>query len=155
MRRALALLAPACAFAAGCYSMVPVANSAPPLGSTVSLAITDAGRVALGGLMGPEIERVDGRLVDRQDTAYTLAVSAVHLLRGGMQVWNGERVQIRTEHVRDVQERRFSKSKSAILAGTTVAVLAAIIRQSLVGSGQEPDSPSPGDTAQSIRIPWP
>jgi hypothetical protein len=141
--------------ATGCYTMIPVASDAPLLGSVVALSINDAGRVALGGSMGPEIDQVEGRLVSLDSAGYQVAVTTVHLLRGGVQNWSGERVEIRTEHVRSVQERHFSRTRTAIVASVAVAGLAALLRGNLIGAGgREPDD-VPGDSAEAIRIPWP
>lgn len=140
---------------AGCYSMVPVAGNAPPLGARVGLQVNDAGRVALGEAVGPEVEALEGRLVDRDSARLVLSVSMVRLLRGGVQVWSGERLTVRREHVSSVQERHFSKSKSAILAGAATAALAAIIRQGILGGGTIDPAVARPDTAQSTRIPWP
>lgn len=148
-------LAAGCALATGCYSMVPVASDAPLLGSVVALTINDAGRVALGGSMGPEIDHVEGRLVSLDSSGYQVAVTTVHLLRGGVQNWSGERVAIRTEHVRSVQERHFSRTRTAIVAGVAVASLAALMRGNLIGAGGRDPDTTPDDSAEAMRIPWP
>lgn len=139
--------------AMGCYSLQPVVGNPLPLGTEVGIDITDAGRVALGGSMGPEIAQIEGRLVSRDSAEYVLAVSMVHLLRGGEQVWTGERVRIKSEYVSSVKERKLSKGRTAAMAVASVAVIAAIIRASLVGSVfGEPGKP-PLDTFQATRIP--
>ena len=152
--RALPLVS-GCLLLTGCYSMVPVVGNAPPLGSRVALQVNDAGRVALGEAVGPEVAELEGRLVDRDSARLVLSMSMVRLLRGGVQVWSGERVTVRREHVSAVRERHFSKSKSAILAGAASAALAVIIRQGILGGGTIDPTVSRPDTAQSTRIPWP
>ena len=140
--------------ATGCYTLVPVANTGIPAGATVALDINDAGRVALGGTMGPEIGQVEGRLVEQTSSAYVVSVNAVRMLRtNAEQAWTGERVTIPTEHVRSVSERRLSKGRTAIIAGAATGALAYIITRSITGSGQEAPGKTPGDTAQSVRIP--
>jgi len=152
--RALPLVG-GCLLLTGCYSMVPVVSDAPPLGSRVALQMTDAGRVALGEAVGPEVAELEGRLVDRDSAQLVLSMSMVRLLRGGVQVWSGERVTVRRTHVSAVRERHFSKSKSAILAGAASAALAVVIRQGIRGGGTIDPTVSRPDTAQSTRIPWP
>ena len=139
--------------AVGCYSLQPVVGNPLPLGAEVGLDINDAGRVALGGAVGPEIRLVEGRLVGRDSAEYVVAVSMIHLLRGGEQVWTGERVRIKTEHVSAIREKKFSKGRTAIAAGASLAVLAFIVRQSLVGSLFGDDGKLPPDTFQATRIP--
>jgi hypothetical protein len=155
-RRSLSggLLVPLLLSATGCYTLVPVANTGVPAGAMVALEINDAGRVALGGSMGPEIGEVEGRLVEQTSSEYRLAVTGVRYLRNaGEQTWNGERISIPTEHVRAVRERRLSKGRSAIFAGAAVGAVAYIVTRSIIGSGQEGPDRTPVDTAHSVRIP--
>ena len=136
-----------------CYSLRPVANVGVPLGSTVALDITDAGRLALGGSMGPEIGQIEGRLVDRNAAEYVLSVTGVRFLRGGEQVWNGERVSIKSDHVSTVRERYLSRGRTAILAGAAIGAVAFIVTRSITGNGQDIPGKTPGDTLGAIRIP--
>jgi hypothetical protein len=87
------------AVSVGCYTQQPTGGAVPPAGTPMAFDITDAGRVALGGSMGPEISQVEGRLLDRDSSSYLIAVTGIHLLRGGEQSWAGEQVRLRTEHV--------------------------------------------------------
>src|SRR5687767_9761792 len=89
----------------GCYTLQPVRGGVPPVGSHVAFDVNDAGRVALGGTMGPEIAQVEGRLLNNGTEDYLIAVSTVRLLRGGEQVWAGEQVRIKTEYVGSAYER--------------------------------------------------
>ena len=59
----------------------PIRGSSPVLGTRVALDVNDVGRVALGGSMGPEIDRVEGRLIERDNGEYLLGVTSVSLLR--------------------------------------------------------------------------
>ena len=135
--------------------MEPVGGTAPQPGTELAWDINDAGRVALGGTMGPEIAQVEGRLVQKDNTEYLVAVSTVHLLRGGDQVWRGEQVRIKQEYVTSMYEKRFSKTRSIAAGAITVAVVALVAtRSSLLGlgSGLEP-AKTPPDTGQSVRRP--
>lgn len=137
----------------GCYTLTPVVSTDLPVGAQVSLRVTDAGRVALGGSMGPEIGEVDGRLVQHNDSAYLLAVSGVRFLRGGEQRWNGERISVRNEFVSGVSEQRLSKVRSGALAGVTIAAVVYALSRGLGGFGTSEDGKAPGDTVQTTRIP--
>ena len=156
MRRAVAgaLMLPMVMFTTGCYTLVPVANTGIPAGATIALEINDAGRVALGGTMGPEIGEVEGRLIEQTSSEYRLAVTGVRYLRdAGEQTWNGERISIPSDHVRSVSARRLSRGRSAIIAGAALGAVAYIVTRSISGKGQEPPGRVPTDTAQSVRIP--
>ena len=80
--------------------------------------LTDAGRTALGGSMGPEIIQIEGKLLSTDNSEYVVGVSLVRLLRGGEQVWRGETVRIKTEYVSSLYERRLSASRSLALGAT-------------------------------------
>ncbi len=133
----------------GCYTLQPVRGGVPPVGSHVAFDVNDAGRLALGGTMGPEIAQVEGRLLNNGAEDYLIAVSTVRLLRGGEQVWAGEQVRIKTAYVGSAYERRFSRGRSIALGTTVVGGFAAfLVGRSLVGAGQ--DGPGNGpDTAQT------
>jgi hypothetical protein len=141
---------------AGCYSLQPVTSgTVPMLGAPVALDINDAGRVVLGGTMGPEIAQIEGRLVSKDNVDYVVSVSVVRFVRGGEQTWTGERIHIKNEFVTSVQEKKFSKGRTAILSAVAVGAVALLIRQALVGSGTGDLPTTPTDTsAQKVRIPW-
>jgi hypothetical protein len=113
--------------------------------------VNDAGRAALGPSIGPEISQIEGRLMSKENGEYVVAVSSVQLLRGGQQVWSGEPVRIKPEHVRSVYERRFSTGRSVALGASVVGSFAAfLVTRALTTSGG--DNPGQGgDTVQAQR----
>lgn len=139
----------------GCYTLEPVRGGArPDVGSQVALDVNDAGRVALGGSMGPTISQVEGRLIERDSAHYLVAVSAVQLLQGGEQVWSGERVRLSSEYFTSVYERRFSKSRTVAVGAASVGALALILARSLfVSPAPQVEIPGGGDTVHTQRIP--
>src|SRR5262245_27039366 len=137
----------------GCYTLQPTGGVVPQPGNVIGLDINDAGRAALGGSMGPAIEQVEGRLVQKTNAEYVVAVSTVHLLRGGEQVWSGEEVHIRSDYVESVYERRFSKSRTAAFAAAAVGTIALIATKSIAGSGLIDPGPAPGDSGHTILRP--
>jgi hypothetical protein len=145
-RRALAAV-----LLAGCYTFEPVQGPAPAVGTEIAFDINDAGRVALGGSMGPEIAQIEGRLVDKGSADYLVAVTAVHLLRGGEQVWSKEPVRIKSEYVSSVYEKKFSAVKSVALGAVGVGVVAALAGRSLIGGGTTDPAKQPGDTGHTTR----
>ena len=137
----------------GCYTMQPVSEQPFPVGITVELVINDAGRAALRSMMGPEVAKVQGRLVQKDSTGYTVAVTQLGLLRDGTQVWSGERVSIKSEYVNSVTERRFSRGRTAVVTAAVLGVVAIVFTQSIKGSLFGDDGKVPSDTAVAVRYP--
>lgn len=140
-------------FVAGCYSLQPAAGITPEIGDELAFDINDVGRVALGGTMGPEIAQVEGRLVSRENAEFLVAVTSLHTLRGGDQVWKGERVRIKSEYVGSTYQRHFSKGRTLTLGAVGVAAVALIVTRSLVGSGSDGDPGKLPPDGTSIRVP--
>ena len=141
----------------GCYTLQPTGGPVPEPGKIIGLDLNDAGRSALGGSMGPEIGQVEGRLIQKDSDEFIVAVTDVHLLRGGDQVWRGEAVHVKSGYVSSVYERRFSAVRSAALAAAGVGAVAIIATRGLIGLGNpsSPSGPAPGDTAHTQRRPRP
>jgi len=122
----------------------------------IALDVNDAGRLALGGSMGPEIGQIEGRLVQRETDGYLVGVKSIHFLRGGDQTWTGEQVRLKSEYVSSVYIRKFSASRTALAAaagaGAIVAILAA---RGVIGSGSVDQPQSGGDTSATVRRPLP
>ena len=60
---------------AGCYTLQPARGATPVVGEKVAFDVNDAGRVALGGSLGPEIAQIEGRVVGHDSGEYVLAVN--------------------------------------------------------------------------------
>jgi hypothetical protein len=138
-----------------CYTLQPVRGTVPEPGNVIGLDITDVGRVALGGAMGPEISRIEGRLVRSDQSEFVVGVLAIQLLRGGEQIWHGETVHVKREYVSSIYERRFSKSRSIIAGAVGAGLVAALATQTLRGVFAAEDGPAPSDTLQAQRRPRP
>ena len=139
----------------GCYTLQPARGVAPVVGTVVAFDINDAGRVALGGSMGPEIAQIEGRLLDRDTSEYVVAVSSLKLLRGGEQVWHGERARIKSEYVTSLYEKRFSVGRSIAMGAAGIGAIAIIAGQAIIGSGSTDSPPPPPGGGETIRIPRP
>jgi len=137
---------------AGCYTLKPAMGVTPEVGTKVAFAVNDAGRVALGGSMGPEIAQVEGQLLEMDSATYLLAVSGVRTIRGDEQVWSGEQVRLKPEHVAYTYKRAFSVGRSIGLGAISVGGFAAIIAsRSLLGFGST-GGPGGEDTAHTRLI---
>jgi hypothetical protein len=148
----LTVFAASTALLVGCYTLQPTGGVAPEPGTRVAFDVNDIGRVALGGSMGPEIAQIEGRLIEKTAEEYVIAVSAVRLLRGGEQVWSGERVRLRFEHVGPAYERRFSTGRTVTFSAVTVASITAfLITRNLIVSGPGDGTITPPDTGVSLR----
>ena len=155
MRRAVALLLMG-SLTIGCFSSQPIVSNPLPAGTQVVLQLTDAGRVAMSDAIGPSVDAVEGRLVSRDSAEWTLAVSMLQMLRGGQQVWSGERLTIRSEHVAVASERRFSRSRTAIVSAVVAGVIIAAVKGGLAaGNPHGDDTKIPPDSAATTRIPRP
>ena len=113
-----------------CYTLQPSAAAVPAPNTRLAFAINDAGRVALGGSMGPEIRQVEGNLQAKDGDDYVVSVSGVDLLQGGFQTWAGETVRIKSSYVSAIYEKKFSAAKTALaVGGAAVAVSLLVSKQ--------------------------
>lgn len=140
----------------GCYELQPARTAVPQQGTRIAFDVNDAGRLALGGSMGPEIDQVEGNLLETDSDAYLLSVTAVRLLRGGEQRWAGEAVRIKREYINTTYVRKFSPGKTVAVSVAGAAAIVAIATASLApgGSIEVPIDTSKGGTQRRIpRLP--
>ncbi|MEA3245508.1 MAG: hypothetical protein U9Q74_05070, partial [Gemmatimonadota bacterium] len=143
-----------CLAQVACYTLQAVpTGTAPTLGTNIAMDITDAGRAALGGSMGPEILQIEGRLTRSDDDSYQVAVAAIHLLRGGEQTWAGEKVSVRKEYVSRLYEKQLSKGRTVAASAVGIGVIAYFATKAIVGAGlgADPEGRPPTDTGHSLR----
>jgi hypothetical protein len=120
--------------------------TAPAAGQEVAFDLTDVGRVALGGTMGPAIARIEGRLVRHDSSDYLVSVKAVDFISGSTQVWSGEPVHLKPEYIANTFERRLSKSRTLTAVAVGVGAVALIVTTSLVAGGTGDTRQPPTDT---------
>ena len=129
---------------AGCSTMRPLQGAEPQVGTKVAFDVNDAGRVALGGTVGPEIAQLEGQLIEKNSEGYLLAISTTRLLRGGEQVWSGEQVRVKSEYLGSAYERRFSLGRSLALGAVAFGGFGAfMLTRELLGSGTNNDDGPP------------
>lgn len=138
----------------GCYTLQPTRGATPSVGEKAAFDVNDAGRVALGGSLGPEISQIEGRVLGHENGEYLLAVSNIKLLKGGEQVWTGEQVRLKSDYVSTTYERKFSRSRTIAVSAVGAGLFALILTQSIKGGGSEADK-VPGDSANTQLIPIP
>lgn len=132
----------------GCYTYVPrpITEAAP--NARVSAEINDVGRVALGEQIGSEVERIDGEIVQRSDSALQLMVSEVHYLNGTANKWEGQEVTLRPTYIKSLSQRTYSRQQSALAAivigGLIALAIAAAAFTGVFGGDPNRDPPGGG-----------
>lgn len=107
----------------GCYTTRPIVGRDPLPGERVVLTISDEGRMALGDRLGVRPYRVEGRLADQSAEAFTINVSTIRGVQGGLVTWAGEPVSFPRRGVAQVEERRLSTWRSLLAAGVTAGAV--------------------------------
>ena len=130
----------------GCYTYKPVTTPVAPVGSTIALDLTDRGRVGLGEQIGIAARTIEGVVSSQDDSAFQLKVLSVSYLNGQRNKWSGEPLLVHKGHVTNARERNFSRSRTAIVAaGAAGGLIAFIATRGLLGSGNGPPDPPPGE----------
>ncbi len=139
----------------GCYTYSPLIDTRPLPGQQVSLELSDQGRAALGGQLGPGVLRVEGTLESVQNDQYTVSVSRVATISGGTANWGGEHVTIPVNDVASAGLRTLSRGRTALLAGAiAVGVGAFVATRGLFGGGFQPATDTGRTPVGSDRIPY-
>ena len=140
---------------AGCYTLEPARQlAAVAPGTVIALDLTDRGRAALGGSIGPEVGQIEGRLVSMDTSEYVLQVTGIRFLRGGEQTWTGEVVHVKSEYVSSRYERRFSTVRSVLFGAVAVGAVAVVAAKGLSGFGTGDSGSGKGDSsATQTRVP--
>ena len=118
-------------------------------GQVLVMDLNDNGRVALGPSIGPAATRIEGLLDSRTDSAYVVKVSSVVYMNGSNNRWTNEPLTIRSDLVRELRERKFSRSRSMLLAaGIVGGTVAFIASRGLLGFGTPNTDKGPGDGSE-------
>ncbi len=150
-RRQVAVLIGSLHVFAACYQYVP-ARSLPTVGSRVVLEINDDGRVALRDQLGPGIVRLEGRLSAVEGTDMVVAASSVTQIRGQAVPVDSVRVRVSQGHVERMDERRLSRSRTWIVIGGAVAIVAAFfVGKGAFGRTTPPENPPGGPPIDQYR----
>lgn len=118
-----------------CYTYHPLATNPEPQ-TRVSMQLSDVGRVGTSKMIGSGTESLEGSIVTSDDTAYRLAVTSVKPLRGPRVRWMGEEVTVRRDYVATVQERRLSKTRTALFSiAVAFAAVTTMVYFDILGFG--------------------
>jgi hypothetical protein len=131
-----------------CYTYTPV-HTPPAPGAQIALEVTDEGRVALNGTIGPGVVRLEGTLAGIEGGELLVDAQAVRQLRGSISDLGGVRVRLPQRYVTRMDERRFSRRKTFIVAGGIVAMVAAFfVTKGFGGRGTPPEGTGGGGPDQ-------
>lgn len=132
---------------AGCFQYVGVPATGRPGGAEVAVSITDRGREAMTPLVGANVRRINGRVVESTDSALVLAVTSVDHLRGLPDRWGGESVAVPRDFISTVGERRLSRGRTAMVLGMVAVAVAVVSRIAIegFGTGGGDDDRPPGE----------
>jgi len=138
LARGLLALAPVALPA--CYHYVATEAALGP-GSQVEVELNDAGRVGMTSAVGPETGSIQGTLQSSSDSGIVVRVALVLGEYGGVTRWEGELVAIKPDYIRSLRERKFSATRTAVLAVAASAGLVAFVAtRDLLGIGGSPTS---------------
>jgi len=141
------LCALALALQIGCFSYLPVQSTPPLPAQQIGVVINDRGRVLLGDRVGASVDRIDGKVVSRQEGSIVLDVYRVTDVRGNTATWTGERVSIPEDAILGYRARKVSKIKTLLLVGVIALAIFGTLRSSLDLFG-DPATDRPGDGPQ-------
>jgi hypothetical protein len=131
-QRSLSVLcALALALQIGCFSYLPVQSTPPVPAQQVAVVINDRGRVLLGDRVGASVDRIEGKVISRQNETLVLDVYRVIDLRGNTATWTGERVSIPDEAILGYRARKISKFKTFLLVGAIALAIVTSLGKSL------------------------
>ena len=114
----------------------------------MALEVTDAGRVALNEKIGPGVVRLEGTLAGMEGDELLVDATAVRQVRGYITDLGGVRVRLPKNYVTRMDERRFSKSRTLMVVGGVVAVVAGFFATKISGRSTPPDQEPGGGPDQ-------
>ena len=100
----------------GCYRYYPAATPIPPAGVRVAAELSDSGTVVLARTVGPGVSTVEGRVVRADTEEIELSVTTVRQHDGRESGWRGERITVPRNLLTGLQERKFSRSRTALFS---------------------------------------
>lgn len=129
----------------GCYHYVPVMSPEMPSGIEVSVGVTDAGRMTLSERVGPGVRRIGGQVMAATDTSLVLSVKTVEYFDQNQPArWAGERLNLSRQFVSEIRERRFSRSRTILMAGLVAVAAVAASKLAIAGFGTDVGRERPG-----------
>ncbi len=136
----------------GCYTYVPSSASVLAPGKPVAFDLNDLARLNLSPVIGPEVRRISGVLVEQTNSDFVVRVNEITFLNGRASEWSGEAVRVRADYVTTVLEEKLSPGRTALAvlggAGVVGGLLAAKLAGGTTGG---PGNEKTGGTGTSYR----
>lgn len=118
--------------AAGCYGLTVVPTTSPTPGMTVRVFLAPGSTDNLTGLLGPDADALDGRVLSSTPDTVFLGIHRVLRQDGRVEAWGGERVALALRSVTSVEGRHLSVVRTALLVGGVVTAMVLIARSLVV-----------------------
>lgn len=141
-RRSIAVAVGVLQVCTACFSYAPVQTTPRP-GAQVAIEVTDEGRVALNEKIGPGVVRLEGTLAGVEGEELLIDASAVRQVRGYITDLGNVRVRLPRTYITRLEERRLSRSRSLLVVGGVVAVVAGFFATK-IGGHSTPGDKDPG-----------
>jgi hypothetical protein len=139
LRAALAVAFLSSFLISGCYMYVPVGTARPEVGSQIRTILTTDGTVEMIPRFGPGVISLSGLLVSGSSDSIPLAVQRVTTADRGSMPWGESVVVLSPSLVAAVEERRLSRSRTALFVGGIAAAVLLADRTLLGGGITGPD----------------
>lgn len=129
----------------GCYRFVPATAEQLSADAVTRLDLSLAGTQALTGQLGPNVQRVFGRVARQTADTVVLALEETTTLQGQTFASSGATVAIPVAHVTRVEVRERSRGRTAgvLAAGIGAAVLVAVVAKGKGDAGTTSTPPPP------------
>lgn len=126
-----------------CHVYVPLPTATAQHGQRVRVMLTDQGTVNVARFVGPRVTIIDGNVAAADDSGVTLGVLQITKADGVEEYWKGEAVTIPKADISTIRLQKLSRTRSAILAGSTLAVAIAVQKAfggvgALLGTNDKP-----------------
>ena len=147
MRRAACLLV--AALGIGCYNYEPLRPARLTPSKFVAITLTESGSEELTRYLGPNVHVVRGRFLSAIEQGLSISVTSVESRRGNILEWKGETIVVPGEFIRALDERHVAASKTALLAGASLAGF--FVAYAVFGSGASGGAGSPSGAGPGAR----
>lgn len=114
--RLVASLTLGCFAAGACSTYAPITLQTAPRAGTVRLALSDDARNQNFGLLGSQIQSIEGRVRSVSDSGIAISANEVARVDTDDQKFRGETVLIPSRYVVGVSQKRVQVGRSVVLA---------------------------------------
>ena len=146
-KRLVALLTLGCFAVGACSTYAPITLQTAPQVGTVRLALSDDARNQNFGLLGSQIQSIEGRVRSVSDSGIAISASEVGRVDADEQSFRGETVLIPSRYVVAVSQKRVQVGRSVLL-GALITGGAIWIGNALGGGNVSYSKPPTPQTGQ-------